>query len=207
MTALAPVYRGDRLEAVVGMDVDIENLVADVLDMDTPWGGYGVLFDETGTVLAMPADRERDWLRQPTANHPQAGAGHEHPEPLDVGGRDRQDNVQNLAAMLKSGTSGVGHFRFHGEHFGAWATIPETGWRLLVLVPDENLHGPAEALQDRFNKWTGLLILGLIVVYSLFFAFLYSRARRMTRDLAEPLLQIEVLARTSPTADSIRQRR
>jgi len=61
VSAIAPVYRGDFLEGVVGIDVTIETIVQRVLSLDIPWEGYGVLVSEQGTVIALPKRGEAEW--------------------------------------------------------------------------------------------------------------------------------------------------
>lgn len=39
VSSIAPVWRGDRLEGVVGIDVTVETIISDIIDLDLPWGG------------------------------------------------------------------------------------------------------------------------------------------------------------------------
>ena len=59
VSAIAPVYRGDVLEAVVGTDVTIDRIVADVLGQDIPWQGFLLLIGKSGTLLALPPQGEK----------------------------------------------------------------------------------------------------------------------------------------------------
>ena len=59
VSAIAPVYRGDFLEAVAGADVTVDRIVADVLSQDIPWQGFLLLIGKSGTLLALPPQGER----------------------------------------------------------------------------------------------------------------------------------------------------
>ena len=58
ISAIAPVYRGDFLEGVVGMDVTIENLINNMLSIKLPYKSSSILLDQDGNILAMSEDLE-----------------------------------------------------------------------------------------------------------------------------------------------------
>ena len=72
VSCIAPVYRGDFLEGVVGLDVTVATIVEAILNLAIPWDGYGVLVSKTGTLLALPRAGEADWglkeLTTPTSS-------------------------------------------------------------------------------------------------------------------------------------------
>jgi len=43
MSAIAPVYRGDFLEGVVGLDVTVGQLLGEIAELNVPWQGYAML--------------------------------------------------------------------------------------------------------------------------------------------------------------------
>ena len=51
VSSIAPVYIGNRLEGVVGIDVTIRSIVEHLLATDLPWGAYAMLVGRDGTVL------------------------------------------------------------------------------------------------------------------------------------------------------------
>lgn len=57
-------------------------------------------------------------------------------------------------------------------------TIPETGWKLLVLVPEDNIYAQASALGYRLLVIGAWMIAGIILFYVVFFIALYRRAHR-----------------------------
>ena len=59
VSAIAPVYRGEFLEAVVGADVTINRIVAGVLNKEIPWQGFLLLVGKSGTLLALPPQGEK----------------------------------------------------------------------------------------------------------------------------------------------------
>jgi hypothetical protein len=59
VSAVAPVYRAEFLEAVVGADVTIDRIVDGVLNKEIPWQGFVLLIGKSGTLLALPPQGEK----------------------------------------------------------------------------------------------------------------------------------------------------
>ena len=53
ISAIAPVYKGDFLEGVVGIDVTIDQLITNILSIQLPYTSMAMLVDEKGHILGM----------------------------------------------------------------------------------------------------------------------------------------------------------
>lgn len=193
-SAIAPVYAPDdqKLEAVVGLDITIQTFVQHVLNLDLPWGSYAMLLDRSGTILALPEPGEEHWgLTELTEHHYSEAIKKDTFKPDEFNVYKRAD-TQALAQQLKGadmGLSQVSHLG-QGRHMVSWATIPETGWKLLVVVPEENIYAQANALGTTFRKLGYGLLGGLLVFYVLFLALLYRRTREHSKRISAPLVAI-----------------
>ena len=68
MSAIAPVYRGDFLEGVVGLDVTVGQMLAETGNLQVPWQGYALLVGPDNAIMALPAAGEKDFgLRELTS--------------------------------------------------------------------------------------------------------------------------------------------
>jgi signal transduction histidine kinase/CheY-like chemotaxis protein len=189
-SCIAPVYRGDFLEGVVGLDITVATITDTILNLTIPWQGYGVLVGKTGMLLALPQAAEADWgLHELTT--------HTYTELV------RQDTFKpesfNIAryaglAVLHQQSEGVVSLDLNGPQLAAWATIPETGWKLLVLVREAAIYADASALGQRLLSIGLWMIMGILLFYGIFFIILYRRAQQMARSIAEPLAAIDRLA-------------
>ena len=62
ISAIAPVYKGDFLEGVVGIDVTIEHLIRNMLSLELPYRSMSMIVDEHGSILAMSEGvRKTSW--------------------------------------------------------------------------------------------------------------------------------------------------
>ena len=187
-SAIAPVYIEDRLLGVVGLDVTVDLLVEQVLALDIPWGGYGMLIGRDSTILALPPNGERDWgLKELVGlvHEKQVRADSFKPDGFKLS-RHRDGAV--VADAVTAAPEGVAQLQLNGaSKLVAWATQPETGWRLLVVVPEAAVHAEAQALGARIGSIAVLMGVGLVCFYAVYFLVLRRRARRMARILTVPL--------------------
>ena len=192
ISAIAPVYRGDFLEGVVGIDITIGDLIDQVLDLDLPWRGYGLLVDRKGMVLAMPADAERDLGIDEVGGHEYTAAIHEDALKPDEFRIDRQ--VPALGRAMAARTHGTLHVDVNGPKIVSWRAIGGSGWTLVTLVDEHAVYDPAYQLEARYAELGLYMIALMIAFYLAFFTLLYWRARRMGAAIAAPLERFNALA-------------
>jgi signal transduction histidine kinase len=194
VSAIAPAYRGDFLEAVVGADVTIDRIVANVLGQDVPWQGFLLLIGKSGTLLALPPQGEQLFgLRELTAHDyvDAIRADTFKPEEFNV---YRRADLAGIGALLEAQPSGSGRLEGESPHLVAWETIPSVGWKLMSLVPEQGVFGPSRTLNRELAAVGWVMLAGLAGFYAVFFTFLYRRARIVSHGIAEPLRQIERMA-------------
>ena len=67
MSAIAPVYRDDFLEGVVGLDVTVSQVLGEIAELSVPWRGYAMLVSHDHNIMALPQAGEEDFaLRELT---------------------------------------------------------------------------------------------------------------------------------------------
>jgi signal transduction histidine kinase len=194
VSAIAPVYRGDFLEAVVGADVTVDRIVADLLSREVPWQGFQILIGKSGTLLALPPQGERLFnLRELKAHDYRAAirADTFKPEEFNI---YRRADFADVARLLRAQPAGSARLEGPEPFLVAWQTIPSAGWKLMSLVPEGEVLGPSRELNRDLAAVGWVLLAGLVGFYLVFFTFLYGRARFVSRSIAEPLAQIERMA-------------
>ena len=194
-SCIAPVYRGDRLEGVVGFDITVATLVKQVLELEIPWGGYGMLIGKTGTILALPSTGEVDFGLTELTKHSYAKAILQDTFKPDDFNLFKRADLGELPGRMVAAQSGMLELPLSGEgKLAAWSTVPSTGWKLLVVVPERQIFAESARLSARLDRIAILMVAGLLVFYIGFFAWLFRRARRMSHQIAAPLGRINALA-------------
>ena len=196
-SAIAPAYADGVLEGVVGVDVTVGRFVERIAGLQLPWDGYAVLLNRDGVLLAVPPAAERDFgLTELTEHHYDKAIMADTFKPDDFNIFRRPD-LAPLAALVGASGSGAGTLALGGEGGGSrlasWATIGETGWRLLVLAPESSIFADATALKDRFDRIGLMLIAAVTLFYAGFFAMLYRRAQGMSRAISRPLAEVDAI--------------
>lgn len=192
-SCIAPVYNRDKpdfLEGVMGVDITIHDIIEDVLKLEIPWHGYGVLISRNGTILALPETAEADWGVQGMTKSNYTGSVNQDTF------RAEQFNVYNkpaIANAIQNADQGIMRLSLNNTSILAWATIPSTHWKIMIVAPEEEVFKPANALAISLNHIALLMILGMLVFYSLFFIMLFHRSKKMSQSISEPLKNIDTM--------------
>jgi len=195
-SAIYPVYRGDFLEGVVGLDVTIAKIIDQVLRLDLPWEGYGVLVGRDGTVMALPPAGEADWGLSDVTDHRYADAIRGDTFRSNEFNLRRRRDLQQLALAVFRDDQGSIETSLKGRVFQvSWARMPGPGWTLLLMAPREEILAEANALRKQLGAIGWGMIVVLVVFYSLFFTWLFRRAAALSVRVAEPITALEALIR------------
>jgi PAS domain S-box-containing protein len=190
-SCIAPVYNGDFLEGVVGLDITVSTMTRQILEMDVPWDGYGILVGRDGTILALPGQGEEEWgLTELTEHHYDQAILQDTFKPEQFNLYKRADTTE-LAESLITSPNGRSTITLGGEEkVVAWDTIKETGWKLILIIPEQNIYAKIGEVGGKLQKLGLLMISGIILFYSVFFYVLYARSKKMSRALSQPLLAL-----------------
>lgn len=188
MSAVAPVYRGDFLEGVVGLDITVGQMLGEIGELDVPWQGYAMLVSRDHNIMALPRAGEEDFgLRELTEYSYAEAVRREVLKPEDFNLAKRAE-MQPLLQAMAAGQGNVQEVMHGGrKQLMAWSEIPQTGWQLLLVVDEDNIFSETNRLAQRYLHIGYLLIAGLLVFYLLFFALMWLRSRRLSEQLVQPI--------------------
>ncbi len=191
MSALAPVYRGDFLEGVVGLDITVDNILKEIVGLQVPWNGYAMLVSGDLNIMALPPSGEQDFALSELTKHSYDEAIRKEifkPTDFNLGKRPA---TQALAHAISQSPSGIEGINLAGKaQLAAWATIPETGWKLITVVDEAEVFSQTNALASRYQQIGYLLIAGMVLFYLLFFAVMWARSRQLSDRLQQPIQKI-----------------
>lgn len=191
MSAVAPVYTGDFLEGVVGIDVTIGGVLPQLEKLKVPWDGYLLLVGRDGTIMAMPEKAEHDFdlrelLHAPSQN--KISSERFKPQNFNLGGRD---DTRQLAEQLNTSSSGNTQLALKGrDHLIAWSAIGSTGWHLLAVVDKEMVMSATNALAEHYRDIGYLMIAGLVIFYLGYFSVLWIRSQKLSERLRKTIADI-----------------
>lgn len=191
VSAIAPAYGPERMEAVVGIDITIDAIVKQVLNLDLQGDSYALLVSRDGTILALPPKGERDFGLSELLTHSYEEAIKEDtfkPSEFNI---FRRAEFANIADALQASPSGTEKLDLGRPMIAAWSTIAGPDWKLIVLSSEKSILSEATALREQLLMVSKLMLGGLVLFYLLFFAFLWQRSNAMSERVARPLAEIE----------------
>ena len=173
VSTIAPVYANNRFMGVIGIDVSLANLTANIESEDFSGGAgaYAFLVDDDGRALALPEQGYRDLL-----------------------GRERQPGEFGVDLVTSAQTGFLplfedmltGEYGFQSvviedqEFYVAYSPLVTTDWHIASLASADKVLAPAVELRAELQELSnslvfgrilpvGLIFLGLVVIGSLFF--------------------------------------
>jgi signal transduction histidine kinase len=193
LSCIAPVYLGDSLEAVVGLDVTVEKIVGGILKMNLPWGASAFLADDKGMILAMSENVEKLLGLHELKAHVYSEAVSKEqlkPEDFNIFKMSDPKLVEGFRSLFDSKAPLQEISTRSGGLFVAQAVIPETGWRVFVVVKKSDVFESVERLAT-ISQRIGFGAVGVMLAFYVgFFLFLRNRARRMAAEIARPVAQL-----------------
>lgn len=191
-SAIAPVYNQGFLEGVVGLDIKVSDIIENIQNLAIPWGGYAVLASSNGTIMALPPQGEHDFgLKELTEHSYQQAITKEIFKP-DAFNLYKRDDTADLSMRLLKNTNGLMQLKLNGENkLLSWSTIPETQWRLLMIVGEKEMYATSRALEQKYHNIGYILICGLVAFYTLFLILVWRSSKQMSEFIAQPLNQIQ----------------
>ena len=190
VSSIAPVWRNDKLEGVVGIDVTLKTIVDRLVSLSLPWDGYAILLDREGRIIALPPKGEGDFrLRELTEHHYAEAilADTFKPDSFDI---NKRPALKKLAAAIRKSPFGSMTVTFDGPHQASFSHIAGPGWTLVVLAPEKNIFANADGLRMKLRTVGLVMLAGLLVFYFVFFVILWRRSLVMSQRVAEPLGEV-----------------
>ncbi|WP_379131156.1 ATP-binding protein [Paenibacillus sp. sgz500958] len=194
-SSIAPVYKGDVLQGVVGIDVTVETFKDQVLEMDIPWDGLGMLISNNGSILAMPEQAEQLFgIEELTSHNYQETVQQDTFKPDEFNLYYHKD-LKSLYPQITANKSGLSEVTIGDKkQILAWASVENTGWKLMVLASEDKIFAGPNHLKHELTEIGILMILGLIFFYVIYFTILYRRAKVMSERISQPLMDINMIA-------------
>ncbi|NVO27197.1 ATPase [Donghicola sp. C2-DW-16] len=191
VSSIAPVKSAERLEAVVGIDITISNIVEQVLDVSLAGEGYAMLVGRDGTILALPPQGEKDLGLTELLDHRYDEAILDDtfkPSEFNI---FRRSDLGGLALAMQDAESGVMDLQLEHPVMASWSTVAGPGWKLIAIANSDVLLQPSNTLRTTLGTVSKIMLAALVIFYSIYFAVLWGRASKMSASVAQPLAELE----------------
>lgn len=196
VSCIAPIYAGDTLVGVIGVDVTLERVVSKLLPASMPSGGFALLVARDGSVIAGPPTAGARFGLRDGAPAGDAGAIRTGTGQAGTSNVFRREELWPLRQLIGRARAGTGVLSLPTKLLAAWRDIPSTGWRIVILVPEDRALALVRGIGRELTAIGWLMLAGFVAFYAVFVSLMYRRARSVSRDIAEPLAQIRTMAQS-----------
>lgn len=193
VSSIAPVWRGDKLEAVVGIDLTLTTIIDHLLSLDLPKGAYAVVVDRKGGIVAMPPQGERDLGLHELTSYSYSHAIKSDSFKPEAFNFLKRAGTRALGEAILAHDHGQVRVQFNGPHQASFSRIPGLGWTLVIFAPESRIFAQAYRMKSKLNL-VGLTMIGLLLTfYLIFFVYLSRRATVMSERISSPIGRLTVL--------------
>ena len=190
-----PVYHGDFLEGVSGLDVTIESFVQNILNFNIPWHASTFMVDKNGMILAMQEKVEQLFKLKELTTHAyneNIKGTVEKPENYNIFMSENESLKTQMSKLFES-KDPVSRINIDETNYLVnQEIIPETGWRMITLVQESIIFSPINKLKDLSTQIGYLAIIVMILFYIIFFLFLLNKSRKLAAKIATPIEELSI---------------
>jgi len=193
VSCIVPIYNGDFLEGVTGIDITINNLINKILNLSLPYKSNAFLVDHKGMILAINPSIEKILSLKELKDHVYKKSIDKtviKPDEFNIL-NSPDDNVRSKlghifknrirSSMLKLGDE---------EYLVTQNYIDETDWHLFVLTNKNTLVSPIDKL-EKFVKVIGYsAVITLIIFFLIFFFFIMKKSGKVASSISSPVSQL-----------------
>lgn len=155
LSCIAPVYRGDTLKGVAGLDVTFPQMVESIVNLGLPWGAACLLVAPDGRILAATEQARRlAGLKELPEHVYAAPISEEKTDPEELKLTSIADaTLRGALERFLSSDESLGEVELsEGPLLLAQAAVPSTGWRLCVASRRSDLLAEIDRLAGRESE-------------------------------------------------------
>lgn len=194
ISSIAPVWIDNRLEAVVGQDVTLKAVVDHLRKLDVAWGGYAILLDAKGQILAMPPAAEKALGVRELADFSYADTVKQDTFKPEIYNLAQRPETRQLAQLILANERGRIRTSLGGEQvMVGFKRIPGLEWRLAIIAPESKVFALANNIRSRQRIVGGVMALMLVVFYGAFLAYLSGLSRTMGSRITQALSRLTAI--------------
>ncbi|WP_295406284.1 ATP-binding protein [uncultured Thiocystis sp.] len=151
VSSIAPVYRGEKLVAVTGIDITLDQIVKGILNLQVEESGFAFLMSRAGQAIAFP-ERASEFLEFQGSFEGEFKRNEAFAHQLT---KVRDPAFQRIVAAMSQGAHELTTYtdaKTGKEYFLAYHPIPVTGWSVAIAVPVQEVIAPALLTNQKIEQ-------------------------------------------------------
>jgi len=195
LSAIVPIYKGEFLEGVTGIDLTVNKFIKNFLDIEFPHEGKSFILNENGKIVAMPKDIEKilNIKEVDTYNYSKNETIDKtilKSDKFNIFYHEDKELANTFNSLINYNTD-IDFVIIKGEKYLLFSTKAEKmSWYIITLIKEENVLKEVRVLEKEYQG-LGYKVIGFVVFfYFLFFLYLYFKAKDFVNVLNKPIQKI-----------------
>lgn len=192
LSCIVPIYNGDILEGVTGIDITIDAFVKNILNRKLAYNASLFMVDKEGMIIAMNEKVEELLGLNELKEHLYTDAilkTIEKPEEFNIL-KNRSPFASHFKKLIEEGK--VMESLSINEHnfLTLQQNVKESNWKLMVLVDENEIYKSVLDLKKLSNEIGYWAIGFLLIFYAIFFFLLLKRINHFSKAFTDPIVRL-----------------
>lgn len=184
ISCIVPIYNNGFLEGVTGIDVSLDSFTQNFFDFNLPYETKSMIIDKSGTILAMSKDLNNIFDIKKSKNpdkNKQINTTILRPNEFNIISNEKFKNIFTKNNYLKNSNSRI---KIKNKEYMIFINkIRINDWKVVSLLPVENLLSSVKNLEKKHLKIGYFLITFIIIFYLIFLVFLYQKSKQFVESI------------------------
>ncbi|KAB7886873.1 sensor histidine kinase [Poseidonibacter ostreae] len=192
LSCIVPIYNGDILEGVTGIDITIDSFVKNILNRKLPYNANLFMVDKDGMIIAMSEYIENLLGLKELKEHLYTDAilkTIEKPEEFNIL-KNSTPFASQFKQLIQEKVSTDSLIIQGNEYLALEQKVHETDWELLILIDKNEIFDSIVHLKELSNKIGYFAIAFLLLFYIIFFYFLLRRINIFSDVITQPIVKL-----------------
>ena len=189
LSCIVPIYNGDFLEGVTGIDITIDSFVKNILNRKLPYNADLFMVDEKGMIIAMNEKIENLLGLKELKEHLYTDAilkTIEKPEEFSVL-KNKSPFANHFRSLIEDKMTSA-TLDINGiEYLTLKQSVNETNWNLMILIDKNEVFGSINYLKDLSDKIGYYAIGFLLLFYIIFFTLLSRKINIFSKEITHAI--------------------
>ncbi|WP_375723452.1 diguanylate cyclase [Arcobacter sp. KX21116] len=194
ISALVPIYKGDILEGVTGLDVIINKIIENFLNFKIPYNGSTFLIDKDLNIIAMD-EKIKDEFKIENFHEYKYSKNEKISHTIFRKEKEslffKNKDLCNILEDIISNKNYKYEFKKGDDKYFIFPNkVDKLPWYTITLVKESNVLIGVENIKEEYIHLGITIIVFILVFYFLFFIYLYKKANDFVLLVNSPILKI-----------------
>ncbi|PLY08943.1 MAG: hypothetical protein C0626_07945 [Arcobacter sp.] len=200
ISAIAPIYKSDVLQGVVGLDVTVDKIIDNFLTLKIPYKGESFLIDKDLEIIAM-SRKIAQILKVENFNNYVYKKDEKisntifksEKEPLKY----KSVELKSILKDIVNNKNYKNDFLLDGKRYFVFTEkIEELSWYTITLVSEDDILSDVKDLEKEYLYLGIIVIIFIVLFYLIFFIYLHKKSNDFVYTINKPLSKIINMTKT-----------